>query len=194
MKKVIFITHANVQIDPTVPVPDWGLSVVGRERHTLFNSNKVISQVTAIYCSEEQKAIDGAFVLSEFLGIDICRVHELHENDRSATGYLEPDEFQTVANQFFENPSESIRGWERAIDAQTRIVECVNRIIEEDNGSGDIAIVAHGGVGALLLCKLAGSEITRKLDQPDNGGGNYFIFDSESLSLTQHWKPIDEIS
>lgn len=192
MKKVIFITHANVQIDPAVPVPDWGLSVVGRERHKIFNSNKVISQVTAIYCSEEQKAIDGASILSEFLGIDVNRIHELHENDRSATGYLEPDEFQSVANQFFENPEESIRGWERAIDAQTRMVDCINRILEQDNGSGDIAIVAHGGVGALLLCKLVGSDITRKLDQPDNGGGNYFIFDSATLNLTQRWKAIDQ--
>ncbi|MFK7853132.1 MAG: histidine phosphatase family protein [Granulosicoccus sp.] len=192
MKKVIFITHANVQIDPAVPVPDWGLSVVGRERHKIFNSNKVISQVTAIYCSEEQKAIDGASILSEFLGIDFSKVHELHENDRSATGYLEPDEFQSVADRFFENPVESIRGWERAIDAQTRIVDCINRILDKDNSSGDIAVVAHGGVGALLLCQLAGSEITRKLDQPDNGGGNYFVFDSATLNLTQHWKPIDQ--
>jgi hypothetical protein len=46
----------------------------------------------------------------------------MHENDRSATGFLPPDEFETVANRLFAEPLVSIRGWERAIDAQLRIV------------------------------------------------------------------------
>lgn len=28
----------------------------------------------------------------------------MHENDRSATGFLPPPEFEAVANQFFANP------------------------------------------------------------------------------------------
>ena len=46
----------------------------------------------------------------------------MHENDRSATGFLEPSEFERVADEFFARPTVSIGGWERAIDAQKRIV------------------------------------------------------------------------
>ena len=44
------------------------------------------------------------------------------ENDRSATGFLPREEFWATADLFFAHPTESIRGWERAIDAQARIV------------------------------------------------------------------------
>jgi len=53
-------------------------------------------------------------------------VSPLGENDRSATGYLEPQEFETTANAFFAYPERSIRGWETAQAAQTRIVEAVH--------------------------------------------------------------------
>ncbi len=65
----------------------------------------------------------------------------------------------------FARPSESVRGWERAVDAQARIVRAVNRILDARE-HGDIAIVAHGGVGTLLLCHLLKEPISRGRDQP----------------------------
>jgi hypothetical protein len=37
-------------------------------------------------------------------------LHELGENDRSATGFLEPDVFETTADRFFAEPDRSIDG------------------------------------------------------------------------------------
>jgi len=81
-----------------------------------------VREITAIYCSTEQKAIDGAAILSEFLGLPYTEVEALGENDRSSTGFLAPDEFERVADQFFAQPTASVRGWERAADAQARVV------------------------------------------------------------------------
>jgi len=50
--------------------------------------------VAAIYCSTEQKAIDGATILSEALGMPFHPVVALGETDRSATGYLPQTEFE----------------------------------------------------------------------------------------------------
>lgn len=54
---------------------------------------------------------------------------KLGENDRSSTGYVEPPRFWEIVAKFFGNPHESVLGWERAIDAQTRIrnaiLDCV---------------------------------------------------------------------
>ena len=148
-----------------------------------------VRDITSIYCSTEQKAIDGATILSEHVGVPFAEVPELGENDRSATGFLPPDEFERVADEFFARPEVSVRGWERAVDAQARIVKAVERIAEKENGV--IAIVAHGAVGTLLYCHLAGEAIARRWDQPPNGGGNYFRFTLSPRAAHSWWQPID---
>ena len=59
-------------------------------------------------------------------------------------------------------------------------------------GDGDIAIISHGGVGALLLCRLKGVPISRTEDQPAGGGGNVFGFDIVTRRLLTGWHRIDE--
>ncbi len=115
----------------------------------------------------------------------------LGENDRSATGYLSKAEFEAVADQFFARPEESVRGWERAIDAQSRTIQTVDDIITMVKAPGDIAIVSHGAVGALLLCHLKGIPISRIEDQPGDGGGNFFSFDAADRRLLSGWRRIE---
>jgi len=83
-----FITHPDVVIDPAVPVPQWPLSPRGRSRMQRLLSQDWLRQVEAIYCSTEQKAVDGALILSEATGIPFHQVSALGENDRVASGYL----------------------------------------------------------------------------------------------------------
>ncbi len=115
--------------------------------------------VRAIWCSTEQKARDGAEILAGHLGLPVAALAELGENDRSATGYLPRTEFETVANLFFAHPEESVRGWERAIDAQRRVVEAVGRVLAVSADGSNIAIISHGGLGTLLLCRLRSEAI-----------------------------------
>lgn len=53
----------------------------------------------------------------------------MHENDRSATGFLPPSEFESVADEFFAKPEVRVRGWEPAIDAQARIRSEVDAVL-----------------------------------------------------------------
>ncbi|MBS1166589.1 MAG: histidine phosphatase family protein [Proteobacteria bacterium] len=191
---VFFVTHAEVTIDPAIPVPDWSLSKRGRARHSAFNDRDFIAGITAIYCSAERKAIDAAEILSEATGLKFSICEDLGENDRSSTGFLPPPEFQEAADLFFAHPCQSIRGWERAIDAQARVVQAVIRILAQDTSTGHIAIVSHGGVGALLLCHLTGSAISRQMDQIGSGGGNYFAFDRANSSVLHGWKDISSLA
>lgn len=138
------------------------------------------------------KAIDGAAMLSEALGLPFHHVAALGENDRSATGYLPKMEFEATADAFFAQPSESIRGWERAIDAQARIIGAVERIVSTTPGMGHIVIVSHGGVGTLLLCHLKGVSISRMEEQPGTAGGNYFLFQMPEGTLVHGWQPIEQ--
>lgn len=194
MRPIYFITHPNVVIDPEVPVQRWPLSMLGRERMVAMLGQPWIQEVTAIYCSTEQKAIDGAQIIAGHLSLPFTQISELGENDRNSTGFLEPAEFERVADVFFSDPENSVRGWERAIDAQSRIVRCVETIAETDNTTGAIAIVSHGAVGALLFCALSEQPISRKWDQPPTGGGNYFRCSLNPKHAEHWWKPIDAIS
>ena len=64
-----FITHPNVVVSREVPVPRWPLSELGRQRMRAGLKQSWVRELTAIYCSTEQKAIDAATILSEHLGV-----------------------------------------------------------------------------------------------------------------------------
>ena len=192
MTSIHFITHPEVIIDPTIPVPDWQLSPVGIQRMQAAMRRPWMASVRSIFSSTERKAMDAAKILGEHLGLSPMVVDALGENDRSATGYLPSGEFEAMADEFFARPDESIRGWERALDAQGRIVGAIEHVITSSIQGGDIAIVSHGGVGALLLCHLEDVPISRTRDQPGRGGGNFFSFDAASRGVLSGWRSIEE--
>ena len=190
MSIVRYLTHPQVQIDPDVPVPQWGLSVVGRARTEALAQASWLARTMQIISSGERKAIETAEIIASRLGITIEIREAMHENDRSATGFLQPAEFEQVADRFFAEPHLSVRGWERAIDAQARIVREVEAVLAR-NGPGDVLFVGHGGVGTLLFCHTAGHAIDRVHDQPA-GGGNVFAFAREGRQVVHGWRRMEE--
>ncbi|ETA71935.1 MULTISPECIES: histidine phosphatase family protein [Mesorhizobium] len=189
MPILYYVTHPQVQIDAAIPVPEWELSEVGRARAVAMLDQPWIGAIRRIVSSGERKAIETAEILASHLHLAVEVRERMHENDRSATGFLPPPEFEAVADQFFADPDESVRGWERAIDAQHRIVSEVAAVLY-GNDAGDIALVGHGGVGTLLLLSLSGREISREADQPA-GGGNFFAYDIGARRVVHGWRPID---
>lgn len=192
MRRMIYvITHPEVIIDPQVPVPRWPLSHRGRERMRKMLAQPWLERVGAIYCSMEQKAIDGAQVLADYLSLEFEMVEDLGEIDRSATGYLPAEEHAAAAKEVFVHPARSMRGWETANAAQQRMVQAMEWVIAQGRGPGDVAVVAHGGVATFYLCHLKGLPIRWEERQPGSGGGNYYCFDAEARVLVHGWRPID---
>jgi broad specificity phosphatase PhoE len=193
MRRFIFISHPDVVVNRDVPIPQWPLSEVGFYRMKVSLQQPWVSDISAVYCSSEQKSIDGAKIVAEHLSLNFVSVTSLGENDRSSTGFLPPQEFEMVADEFFAKPEVSVRGWETAADAQTRIVKAIMSIADSDQSSESIAIVSHGAVGALLYCYLAGEDISRRWDQPPTNGGNYYSFQTGPEQVFSWWKPIDDL-
>ena len=188
---VHFITHPDVQIDPAVPVPEWRLSARGRDRMAAMTGHDWVRGIGAIFSSTERKARDGAEILGAALLLSYDTHAGLGENDRSATGYLKKDEFEAMADAFFARPHESVRGWERAVDAQARVTAAMEDVLARAAPDRTVAVVAHGAVGALYLCHLKACAISRSEDQPPTGGGNYYTFERASRRLLHGWKSID---
>ncbi|CDZ35188.1 phosphoglycerate mutase family protein [Neorhizobium galegae] len=187
----LYITHPQVRIDPDVPVPQWGLSDVGAARAHEAAQSDWAKKLGRIISSDEVKAIETAGIIAAASGISVEIAHDTHENDRSATGFLPPPQFEDAANWFFAHPEESFKGWERAVDAQSRIVSAVTRILADHDPHVPIAFVGHGGVGTLLKCHLTGSPIARDRDQP-GGGGNLFCFTLADRTVSCDWTPIEK--
>jgi broad specificity phosphatase PhoE len=190
MNRVFFITHPEVVVDPLIPVPQWKLSARGIARAHQMLEQDWVADIGHIVSSEERKATDLAALLARHLGLNFSTRADLGENDRSATGYLPREEFEATADLFFAHPGRSVRGWEPAGPAQARIVGAIDGILEAAPPV-NVAVVAHGGVGALMLCRLKGVPISRAEDQPGEGGGNFFVFRRDDRTLLQGWRPID---
>lgn len=185
----LYITHPQVTIDPAVPVPDWGLSERGRERARLAAACGWARRLDRLVASTERKAIETAEILSAGR-LQVETDPMMGENDRSATGFLRPDAFEAAADEFFAHPMQSFRGWERAVDAQARIVAAVERVLDRHDQETPIAFIGHGGVGTLLKCHLAGRPTARDGDQPA-GGGNLFAFRLADRAVTCDWTPME---
>ncbi|WP_027524155.1 histidine phosphatase family protein [Bradyrhizobium sp. Ec3.3] len=189
---VRYLTHPQVDIDPAIPVPSWSLSEIGRARTHAVAGTRQLSRTTQIISSGERKAIETAEIIAAKLSLEVEVREAMHENDRSATGFLMPDEFQGVADQFFAQPQISVRGWERAVDAQLRIVREVEHVLAREK-PGDVLFVGHGGVGTLLYCHYSGFAIDRTHDQPGGGGGYYFAFSKEDRRVQHSWRRLEDL-
>lgn len=186
-----YLTHPQVRIDPSIPVPQWGLSEVGRRRVAELVASDMLTGTRTVVSSAERKAIETAEPIAAALGIGLTVREAMHENDRSATGYLPPAEFERMADAFFANPDMSVRGWERAVDARARIV-LETRAVLASAPEGDILFVGHGGVGTLLYSHFADLPIDRRHDQP-TGGGNLFAVERTTGKVLHGWKSIEAL-
>lgn len=176
----IYLTHPEVAIDPAIPVPEWGLSEIGRERAQKAAGLAFASGIGAVVSSGENKAIETAAFFAAHRNITPLVREDLHENDRSATGFLPPAEFEAVADQFFAEPTISVRGWERAVDAQARIVDGVRDVLSGIAHEMPVLFAGHGAAGTLLMCHLMGSAISRSHDQ--KRGGSWYRFEKDWLT------------
>lgn len=187
---VRYLTHPQVQIEPDIPVPSWGLNPIGQARVRALIDSGWLEGTDQIVSSGEKKAIDTAQPIAEALNVELEIRDAMHENDRSATGYLPAGEFEQLADAFFSEPAKSIRGWERAIDAQRRIVNEVEDVLSRD-AVGDVLFVGHGAVGTLLFCHYSKLKISRSHDQAE-GGGNYFSLLKERRRVLHPWRRMEE--
>jgi broad specificity phosphatase PhoE len=187
--KCFVVTHPEIIVDPTVPVPKWSLSDISIARMRAFARRTVVAGVAAIWSSDETKAIESAGLLAAARGLPVAVHPGLAEIDRSATGYLPHDEHFRVADAAFASPDESIRGWERIADAQARMLRATTEILE-GHRAGDLALVCHGGVATLLRCALLGVPISRSLDQP--AAGHVWQFDAVTRQVLTDWERIED--
>lgn len=191
MPSLLFATHPDVVMDPQAPVPDWGLSPLGSARIAAFAASDATANVGAVWSSPERKAREAAAMVSAALDLDVVLENDLAEIDRSATGYVEGPRYAEITEQFFAVPEASAAGWERAVDAQARVLGALARIeAATADLETDVLILAHGAVGALTLADRLGEPIAQTLDQPRQGC--WFVYDRGDRRVLHRWREMPD--
>lgn len=196
MSYALYVTHPQVVQDPAVPVPRWGLSLKGRERAERFANHKMVCAARRIISSNETKALELAAALEAVSGIRVESGENFGENDRSSTGFVPSERFEQLADAFFDEPEVSTEGWERAIDAQARVVGAFEAALAGHDSALPVVFTGHGAVGTLLKCHLGGLAIARREDQRrigDPGGGNVFVVRLRDRKLLSDWMAMEKL-
>ncbi|GHD99667.1 phosphoglycerate mutase [Defluviimonas sp. 20V17] len=189
-RRVSYVSHPEVTIDPALPVPDWRLSPQGRARAAALGASGWCRGPVRLIASPERKAQETAALLA---GVAAFETHpEMAEIDRSATGYVPRERHEALADALLARPDESAAGWETARAAQARILAAYRQIASwPGDTSAHLILVGHGGVGTLLWCALTGRPIARAEDQP--GGGHVWAFDPGRGRAIHPWRRFEDL-
>ena len=196
MTYALYVTHPQVVQDPNVPVPRWGLSEKGRGRAERFANHRMVRAARRIISSNETKALELAAALATVSEVRVESGENFGENDRSSTGFVPPERFEQLADAFFARPEISTEGWERAIDAQARVVGAFESALAVHDPVVPVIFTGHGAVGTLLKCHLGGRAIARSEDQRrigDPGGGNVFVVRIGDRALITDWMAMETL-
>jgi len=148
MRKLILIKHARPQVDPDVSSENWTLSEEGRQKCAPLAEDLRGFDFASIVSSSEPKAIETAQIIGQLLAKPVRTGNDLFEHDRSNVPHMESREFISMVALFFKEPDRLVLGNETADEAYERFGAAVDEIVAAE--TGDVAIVTHGTVLALL--------------------------------------------
>jgi broad specificity phosphatase PhoE len=152
MRKLILIKHASPLVIPGTPPEKWKLSEKGKESCGPLAEALREHQPTVIVASEEPKATETAQIVAAKLGLPFEATPELHEHDRSNVPHMRSGEFISHMEVFFRKREERVLGRESARQALDRFTAAIDGVLAA-HPSGNVAVVSHGTVIALLLAQ-----------------------------------------
>jgi broad specificity phosphatase PhoE len=149
-RKLILVKHAPPEVVPDVPSEKWVLSDRGRDLCVPLAERLAAHAPAVVLASEEPKAADTARLVAGRLNVPWRTAPGLHEHDRSNVPHMRSGEFISAVELFFRRPRELVLGRETAEQARDRFEAAVGAVVDEQD-DGNIAVVSHGTVIALML-------------------------------------------
>jgi broad specificity phosphatase PhoE len=169
MRKLILIKHAAPKVEEGLPPEQWHLSEEGRDKCVALARALAAMGPAIVVSSEELKAVETAEVVARELGVPHRSAPDLHEHDRSNVPQLRTAEFISMMELLFRRPGELVLGTETAVAALSRFASALDEVVMEQP-EGNVAVVSHGTVIALLLEELdrrrKGFEVWRAMKLP----------------------------
>jgi broad specificity phosphatase PhoE len=119
----------------------------------MFAPQIAFFQPDSFITSRENKAVQTGKLLAHALGVPIESAQDLHEHHRQGISLFNtPKEFRNAVRHFFANPEELVFGQETAAQAGDRFNSAITQLLHQHQHH-NLAIVAHGTVMTLLICR-----------------------------------------
>lgn len=163
IRKLLYLSHPEVKIDPQILVPEWELSDMGRRRLKAACARGWPGRGWRIITSPETKAQQTAEFIANAFSLPLHIHPDMGEVDRSATGYVAHDRHKALADALFDHPETGPEGWESAGAATARITKAFQEVVDEV--ADNMLFVGHGAVGSFLWCALTKIALGRAADQ-----------------------------
>jgi broad specificity phosphatase PhoE len=128
----------------------WPLSAKGRQSAQWLADDLYDCGAKAVVTSREPKAIETGSIIAESLRVQATQADGLHEHERKTVPHLRTGEFISSMAQVFRRKDDLVLGEETAAAALSRFRAGLDAVLKA-NPDGDIVVVAHGTVIALLL-------------------------------------------
>lgn len=149
--EIIFIRHSKTEIDPQVPISNWGLSEEGVELAKRFSTNESVQQLDVLYTSFQTKALETAVLLAKPNGIPIKADNGLTEVS-SFTGPFEPnfEQYEQGVKDYYAKKIERISNGESIDEAVERFNRTLLSIVAAEQGKNKIGIITHANIVTLF--------------------------------------------
>ena len=170
MRQLILVKHAAPEVVPGTPAERWRLSDKGRAACTPLAASLSSFKPRVIVSSEEPKASETAERVARELGVPWETAPGLHEHDRSNVQHMRSGDFISTMELVFRRPQQLVLGRETAAGALKRFQNALDDVLERHAvEKGNVAVVSHGTVIALLLAHHSGNngfDLWRRMQLP----------------------------
>jgi len=150
------VRHAEVVLRGDVHPSEWALSPQGQADARDLGRAAEWKSLQAVVASPETKTRQTAEPIAEAAGVELRLVDELREVERGLSGLVSAEEYAALVEAHFRSPDESVGGWERGVDARTRVSAAIDGLVQET--TGNVCVVSHGMVLSHFLAHLRGLE------------------------------------
>lgn len=167
-RKLILVKHAPPEVVPGLPPEQWALGEKGIALCAPLAEALRRHEPAVMVSSDETKAADTAKRVAEVLNVAWHTAPGLHEHDRSNVPQMRSGDFISMMELLFRKPGELVLGEETAEKARTRFENAVREALAT-NPEGNVAVVSHGTVIALLMARgdaRSGFQIWRQMGLP----------------------------
>ena len=149
MNRLLLVRHSQSAPQPEAPAAGWPLTPEGVARCRPLANQLATFEPDRIIASVEPKASQTAAEIASHLGMEWTTAAGLHEHDRTGEPFTSQEEFVQRVTNFFNGPNELVLGRETAVQAQTRFVTAVQRLVAQYPGE-TLLIITHGTVMTLF--------------------------------------------
>ncbi len=152
----IFLRHAETKVDSNIKISHWILTKKGKNDAFNISKLKLFDDVDIIISSNEDKAYQTAYPLSEKLHKEIIRDENLNEIIRDHGRFIKnKEEYLKNMKLCVENRNQRFNNWETGNHALERFSKRIEEI-DSKYSNKKILIAAHGGVINLYFAKILG--------------------------------------